>query len=188
MKEEVISKVVYMISSVVNTDVALVGSVGIGIDISSSDLDLAISAEDMGTAERFRIILQNNGFEFRGERPSTYTTTRYLLSKQLSECFVDVIILLNNDFNILVKGISNANLSLSSSQKMQICEEKRRLKAISYSKYEEYKLLIYKRYCPGLLWLTDIDICKMMLKRIKETQAQLPSWLREKVEEYNLED
>lgn len=176
------------IEKIVGRVPVLVGSMGIGIDIDDSDIDFAIPFYGEDDEIKLLELLNGKGFEFRGKRISTSITYRYLYSFYWENSFVDLVILNEADFKYLSQGIKEAYLQTSMNEKNKIKEIKKKLSVDSIEKYEEYKLTIYKRFCPQLLWLTDIEICELLVKeyREKEKLTSMPQWLKDKIDEYGI--
>lgn len=172
------------IENILNAKISLVGSHSIGIGLPNSDIDFAIGYENNNEMYRIEKILNENSFEFRGVRPSTNKTFRLLYSFYWKDQFVDIVVLCNDDYTHLVNGLSQANLTITKEEKEIIITTKKKLEQIDIEKYENYKLDIYKKYCPKLLWMNDIEICKYLKSKCDETKRKYPDWLRNKILEY----
>lgn len=168
------------IEKIISKPVSLVGSYGMGINTPNSDIDFATFIMPDESITKLDEILQTNNFEFRGKRPSASNTMRYLYSFWWFDQFVDLVILLREDFDYLVNGIHCANVSMSQTEKRYIIEKKIELENSNIVDFENFKLSIYKRFIPQLLWLNDIDICRSLIRKCKEQNMSFPSWLEEK--------
>lgn len=164
---------------------ALVGSVAMEVDLPTSDIDYAIKAKK---DEKIQIKKQLENFmEFRGERPSKLESTRYLFRFIWRENIrVDLNIMDEDDYEILLDGIEKARRTMSYDDKALFVYNKLKLHEKSLQSYEEYKLALYRKFCPQLLWMQDTDICKLIHKEYLKKGIDLPQWLIEKLEKENI--
>ncbi|MBR2431061.1 hypothetical protein IKB17_06345 [bacterium] len=183
---ELILEIKKYINEIVGIEPDLVGSAAIGIQIDESDLDFAVSVKNSGEMKSVGEKLEFHEIAFYGERPATKDTFRLLFSFLYKNVSVDITVMLEKDYTELVNGIKEAKDSLSPSEKNRIIEKKKILSLESKIEYENYKISIYKKFCPQLLWLTDIEICRMLLQEYQKKNLKIPVWLDEKRKEYLL--
>lgn len=182
MKIRKIKKYIY---EIVGVKPQLVGSSYVGISIKDSDADFAISCLNEKERMQLHQKMIDSGFDFYGERQASCTTTRLLYSMNILGKDVDINLMLKDDFDLLVSGMRHAKNSLTIKDKLSIKKKKKLLKKCKLE-YEQYKLLIYEKFCAGLVWKTDVEICKNLMNQYIEKNSEFPQWLREKKEEYNL--
>jgi len=156
----------------------LVGSVAMGIDIPTSDIDYAIKTSD----KKLKKEQIGEQMEFRGERPARLDSTRYLFRFIWNgNIKVDLNIMDEYDYDILINGIQRANKELTYDDKALFVYNKLKLREKSLQAYEEYKMALYKRFCPELLWMNDEEICKLVQEEYRRKGIPLPQWLVEKL-------
>lgn len=175
------------IETITNIRPELVGSYAMGINISGSDLDFAIGVEEETEFNHLHAVLSEAGMEYRGKRPSTLNSSRLLYSFYWNNIFVDLVILNRKDYEHLIVGVKRAKEEFTDKDKAEIKRMKKLYLNDSIDKYEQYKISIYKRFSPNLLWMTDIEICKYLIKQEYNEKKDYPKWLREKIIEYGLE-
>lgn len=160
---------------------ALVGSVAMGVDLPTSDIDYAIKVkkdEKLQMKERLEKIM-----EFRGERPARLESTRYLFRFIWGgNIRVDLNVMDEEDYEILLDGIERAKRTMTYDDKALFVYNKLKLHEKSLQGYEEYKLALYRKFCPQLLWMQDMDICRLVQKEYSKKGIDLPQWLVEKLE------
>ena len=164
---------------------ALVGSVAMEVDLPTSDIDYAIKVKK---DEKLQMKKQLEKFmEFRGERPARLESTRYLFRFIWRENIrVDLNVMDEYDYEILLEGIEKAKRTMTYDDKALFVYNKLKLHEKSLQDYEEYKLALYRKFCPQLLWMQDIDICKLVQKEYSKKGIDLPQWLVEKLEKENI--
>ncbi len=154
----------------------LVGSYAMGIDIPGSDMDFAIGAKDAIEKEKIRAALAPY-MEFRGERPAAFATTRFLFCTSIDGTHIDLNIMDFDDYTHLVNGMHAASNELTLEEKAYCVARKIKLKAKNKDDFEVYKLGLYQRFCPQLLWLPDFQIRALIEKDCIEKQRPFPQWL-----------
>jgi|GEM_PF-6224040 len=179
--EEIRKQFKFLAESIVRKKqkVALVGSRLMQIDLPSSDIDFALSAESEDR-ELLRHHL-NNLLEFRGERVAGWNTTRLLFCQKTEGHHVDLNIMTPTDFRYLVVGLHLARKELTNKEKQAIKDQKQRLKLSGKTdELEEFKCGIYRKYCPELVWEPDFVIRRKLLSCYYSKGYSIPAWLKRK--------
>ncbi len=187
VKEQITNAVkqLFIKNNITDFQLQLVGSVAIGIDINTSDLDFMLTVPEEKQVFVLNILKQI--MEFRGERPATEATTRHLFCLKIENKHIDINLMKPNDFMLFGKGIQNAHDLLSDEEKQQIIKEKQRLKQLGKStEYEDYKLGIYKKFCPEFIFYTDYELIKSLAQKCIKENRVLPDWLQAKVKQFDI--
>lgn len=160
-------------------DPTLVGSYAVGIDIPKSDIDFAIGLSTIEEKTQIKDKLIPL-MEFRGERPASLNTTRFLFCIKIDGVHIDLNVMDEKDFLHLVEGNRRAAGEIPLIEKAKCVYHKIRLKNGERQNFESYKTQIYKKYCPDLLWLPDHEIREMIEIKCRQENTLLPQWLIEK--------
>ena len=169
-------KAIKLIDAYIGIKPTLVGSHAMGVGIPGSDIDFAVGINTSHEKTKLKNILMKY-MEFRGERPATLETTRFLFCTRIEDTHIDLNVMDIKDYDHLVHGMKRARAELTDEEKSSCIAEKIRLKKINKSEFEKYKLNLYQRFCPDLLWLPDFQIRAMIEKRCVSRQESLPAWL-----------
>lgn len=156
---------------------SVVGSIGMGINIFGSDIDLAIGVTQQQKEEIKKKL--DKTMEFRGERIATPTSTRSLYCMNHEGTHVDLMILNKEDYRNLLNGVIWARIDMSETEKACHVYNKIYLGIVDENKLEDYKMAIYKRYNPKFSWIPDYVIRENLANKIKEEGKDLPKWLTE---------
>jgi hypothetical protein len=163
----------------IRTDIRLVGSVGLRLYSHYSDIDFAISSltDYSEMTSRLQAL-----FEFRGERPATLTSSRLLFSLKVAGRHLDLNVMRPDDLRVMLRQLRVARGALSSSERALIISTKSKLRSQGKSDdLEQYKTDLYRRFCPGFLWLPDCELIETLAKEFTSSGQPMPQWLVRKL-------
>ncbi len=144
-----------------NLDVEIVGSVRMELVTPQSDLDIACYLPSDKKNEILAWL--NQTMEFRGERPATESTTRFLFCKDFEGINVDINVLTKDDLNQYVKGLEDAVRLMTETEKYEYAFLKYKLSILGEKQLlEDLKLEPYIKFCPGFIWLRDSEIVEFL--------------------------
>lgn len=152
-------KAIHQLRSVTGLDPINIGSLGLGLNISSSDIDLGIGAPAMDDFADLCQALLLSGFEYKQTRDTRYIsdqhiTQRFVFSQQLDSLEVDVSLYHKQDLTLLADGGFECRRSMTTRDKAEHTWGKYKLKQRQMiNEYALYKLEPYIVYKPGFRWL-----------------------------------
>jgi hypothetical protein len=129
-----------------------VGSFGLLLNLPGSDLDLAIGVlpDDQ---KRVLELLHREGMRFKGERPTSATTTRKVFELDFENLQVDIGVLPRDDFDLLVSSLKRCVAEMTDQERVEHVWRKWNLKQEGRrEEYAQLKLEPYARFCPSFIW------------------------------------
>ncbi|MDQ0458351.1 hypothetical protein [Rhizobium paknamense] len=160
-------------------NLVVVGSVALGIEIRSSDIDFAV-----GTSHVKEEVLSqlSQWMEFRGERPATPTSTRLLFCIMDEGRHIDLNVMSVNDLKLLQANLYAAAAQLSIQDRKLIIRRKTELRDKKREReLDEYKTELYRRFCPSFVWSPDDEIVKALAEEFSRRGDPIPDWLAKKL-------
>ncbi|MGW0504038.1 hypothetical protein [Micromonospora sp. NPDC003241] len=129
-----------------------VGSFGNQLNLDNSDLDLGIGYP---VTERHSLHEALNGHAaFKGERYTSFKTTRLVYSFTLDGIEIDLSALTEHDFEIACRMLDEIDTSMSREERIAHTWIKHLLwSAGRLDDYASWKLVTYARYCPEFNWV-----------------------------------
>jgi hypothetical protein len=135
-----------------------VGSFGLLLNISSSDIDIGIGANP-DDIERIRQSLEEKGCLFKAERVTRkidqegLCTSRFVYLFQIDGIDIDISVYLDTDLKILSQGLFKCRKEMSLEDRIEHVWQKNELKLSgNVSGYANYKIEPYEKFCKGFLW------------------------------------
>lgn len=132
------------------------GSFGLWLNLTISDLDLAIGvpeAEQLAVVEK----LSSNGWQFIGVRKSTPDSERYILKCERQGISIDLGVLPPRDFEWTVIGMNSCRSGMKHADRVfHVWKKKQLLEQDKLEEYREFKLLPYQQFFPGTFLFVPI--------------------------------
>lgn len=129
-----------------------VGSFGTRVNLESSDLDLGIGYP---VAEREELMAALEGRAvFKGERKTSFSTTRLVFSFELDGVEIDVSALTEDDFAVACRMLDQIEEGMDRDERIAHTWVKHLLRSSGrLDDYARWKLVVYARYCPEFNWV-----------------------------------
>jgi hypothetical protein len=153
-------KAIHLLRSITGLDPVNVGSFGLLLNISSSDIDLGIGVFATNHFQRICERLSQAHFKYKQARETRYisedlTTKRFVFSKVMGEIDIDVSIYHDCDLRLLTEGSYTCRTSMTKIEKSEHTWNKVTLKKSNMTEeYNLYKLEPYIMYNPGFKWVS----------------------------------
>ena len=153
-------KAIHSLRSLTGLDPINVGSFGLELNISSSDIDLGIGVPDSNYFEPVCNKLIEAGFKYKQARDTRYLsedqiTKRFVFSKDMDGIEIDVSVYHTSDLFLLADGGFKCRSTMSESDKAEHTWNKFKLKEQGMmDDYCIYKLEPYITYKPGFKWIS----------------------------------
>lgn len=129
-----------------------VGSFGTQVNLDSSDLDLGIGCP-VNQRGMLTAALEGRA-TFRGERYTSFSTTRLVYSFAVDGIEIDLSALTAEDFAIACRMLDQIEAGMSRDERIVHTWVKHRLRATGRTEdYAKWKLVVYARYCPEFNWV-----------------------------------
>jgi hypothetical protein len=133
-----------------------VGSFGLRLNLATSDLDLGIGYPPT-ERERIMRVLGRHGV-FKGERKTSFTTTRlvFLLVREGLE--IDLSVLTEEDFKVACRMLDEIDQTVTQPERIAHTWVKYLLRrAGRLEDYAAWKLVTYRRFCPEFNWVPILE-------------------------------
>ena len=151
------------VHKVTNKEGHLVGSLALGVFSKDSDVDIAIAVDEHELPDILRSLSEIT--EFRGERIASSTTTRHLFCTVIEGTHVDINVMREPDCAHLRAGMEMARASMSDDERNSHTERRIALKQQDNKvALDVFKLELYERFCPNLVWIPDFQIREALKK------------------------
>lgn len=133
-----------------------VGSFGNQLNLETSDLDLGIGYPMEGR-DALRATLDGRA-AFKGERYTSFHTTRLVYAFTCDDIEVDVSALTEEDFVIACRMIDEIDKGMTREERIAHTWVKHLLRTANrHDDYAAWKLTTYARYCPEFNWVPILD-------------------------------
>ncbi|GAA0818218.1 hypothetical protein ACFQVD_12735 [Streptosporangium amethystogenes subsp. fukuiense] len=129
-----------------------VGSFGIQLNLESSDLDLGIGYPVAERDELMAALAPHAAF--KGERFTSFTTTRLVFSFDVDGVDIDLSALTEEDFTVACRMLDEIDAGMSREERVAHTWVKHLLRGSGRTgDYATWKLVTYARHCPEFNWV-----------------------------------
>ena len=152
-------KAIHELRLLTGLDPINVGSFGLMLNISSSDIDLGIGVSNKDDFHSACTSLLSAGFKYKQARDTRFidsstTTKRFVFSKYMDNVEIDVSVYHSHDLYLLSEGGAKCRTSMSDEDRAEHTWNKNKLKNSGMrDEYNIYKLKPYIEYKPGFKWV-----------------------------------